>query len=93
MYLHWLAALGEGDTPTTRLDPSVIAAIDERFAANRYRYDDPLPADRLDEQWFWSENHILIIAADEYLAGKRLPDDLRRHRHDRRRARLPAPGP
>ncbi|MCB1250275.1 MAG: hypothetical protein KDB36_12740 [Acidimicrobiales bacterium] len=74
MYLHWLAALGEGDTPTTRLDPSVIAAIDERFAANRYRYDDPLPADRLDEQWFWSENHILIIAADEYLAGKRLPD-------------------
>lgn len=74
MYLHWLLALGEGATPTTRLEPPVIRAIEQRMAQNRYRYNDPLPADRLDEQWFWSENHILIIAVDEYLAGLRLPD-------------------
>ena len=42
--------------------------------AERYRYDDPLPKDRIDNQWFWSENHRLIGAANEYLAGQRFPD-------------------
>ncbi|HET8929487.1 MAG TPA: hypothetical protein VFN21_02400, partial [Acidimicrobiales bacterium] len=56
MYLHWLLELGQGATPMTQLAPSVIDAIHARMIANRYRYDDPLPADRLDDEWFWSEN-------------------------------------
>jgi len=76
MYLHWLLHLGQGDTPMTRLAPSVIAAIRDRMLANRYRYDDPLPADRLDDEWFWSENHRIIGHTNEYLAGQRFPDDV-----------------
>ena len=75
MDLHWMLVLGQGDTPMTQLSPDVIAAIDERMLANRYRYDDPLPADRIDNLWFWSENHRIINLAIEYLAGQRYPDE------------------
>jgi hypothetical protein len=74
MYLHWLLALGQGDTPTTQLDPAVIRAIEQRLVDNRYRYDDPLPEGRIDDQWFWSENHVVIGLVIEYLAGRRFPD-------------------
>ncbi len=69
MYLHWVLALGRGV-----LDPAVIGAIRDRMADFRYRHDDPLPADRLDHQWFWSENHRVILAVSEYLAGLEMPD-------------------
>lgn len=69
MYLLWLLRLGPGV-----LDPALLGAVEERLVAFRYRYDDPLPADRLDHKWFWSENHRLIFAVDEYLAGTFLPD-------------------
>jgi hypothetical protein len=75
MDLHWMLALGQGDTPMTTLSPAVITAIDERMLANRYRYDDPLPQDRLDHLWYWSENHRIINLAIEYLAGQRYPDE------------------
>ena len=75
MALHWMLALGQGDTPMTQLSPEVIAAIDERMLANRYAWDDPLPDDRLDNLWYWSENHIVITRAIEYLAGQRYPDE------------------
>mgnify|MGYP000231719118 CR=1 FL=1 len=32
MDLHWMLALGQGDTPMTQLSPEVIAAIDERMS-------------------------------------------------------------
>ena len=75
MDLHWMLVLGQGDTPMTQLSPEVIDAIDARMVANRYRYDDPLPADRVDNLWFWSENHRIINLAIEYLAGQRYPDE------------------
>ena len=73
-YLHWVLALGDGSSPMTTIDPEVIEAIEQRMVDARYRYDDPLPEDRVDHQWFWSENHILILSVDEYLAGQRMPD-------------------
>ncbi len=73
-YMHWVLALADGSTPMTTIDASVIEAIEQRLLDNRYRYDDPLPDDRIDHQWFWSENHILILLVDEYLAGQRMPD-------------------
>jgi hypothetical protein len=76
MYLHWVLALGQGDTDSTRLDPEVIDAIKQRILDNRYRYDDPLPDDRLDELWYWSENHIIICRVIEYLGGQRYPDEV-----------------
>ncbi len=75
MDLHWMLALGHGDTPMTQLSPEVITAIDERMLANRYAWDDPIPDDRVDNLWFWSENHIVITRAIEYLAGQRYPDE------------------
>ena len=53
----------------------MIEAIHQRIVANRYRYDDPLPDERLDNLWFWSENHIIINKVIEYLGGQRYPDD------------------
>lgn len=75
MDLHWMLFLGQGSTPSTQLSPEVIAAIDERMLANRYRYDDPLPADRVDNLWYWSENHRIITLAIEYLAGQRYREE------------------
>lgn len=69
MYLHWVLALGRGV-----IDPVVLDAIEQRMVEFRYRWDDPLPADRLDHKWFWSENHRVILAVDEYLAGVAFPD-------------------
>ena len=69
MYLHWVLARGR-DT----LDPAVITAIEQRMTEFRYRYDDPLPPDRLDNKWFWSENHRVIFAVIEMLSGLALPD-------------------
>lgn len=74
MYMHWILALADGETEMRTIDPTVIEAIEQRMVDNRYRYDDPLPEGRVDEQWFWSENHILILLVDEYLAGQRMPE-------------------
>jgi hypothetical protein len=74
MYLHWVLALADGSSPMTTIDPAVIEAIEQRMVDNRYRWNDPLPADRIDDQWFWSENHLIIGLVNEYLAGVRMPD-------------------
>lgn len=74
MYLHWVLGLADGKTDTTTLDPAVLAAIEDRMADNRYQWNDPLPADRIDNQWFWSENHLIIGLVNEYLAGQQMPD-------------------
>ena len=74
MYLTWVLALGQGDTPMTTLNPELISAIRQRMLANRYRYNDPNPEGRVDNQWFWSENHVIIGLVNEYLAGQAFPD-------------------
>jgi hypothetical protein len=74
MYLHWVLGLADGETDMRTLDPEVIEAIETRMADNRYQWNDPLPADRLDNQWFWSENHLIIGLVNEQLAGQRMPD-------------------
>jgi hypothetical protein len=74
MYLHWVLALGRGETPMTAVDPALLDAIEQRMVDNRYRYDDPNPQRRVDAMWFWSENHIIIGLVNEYLAGQQFPD-------------------
>jgi len=76
MYFNWILALGQGDSDMTRISPDLIAAIRERMLSNRYRYDDPLPDDRIDHLWYWSENHRLITQSNELLAGQFFPDDV-----------------
>jgi len=74
MYFHWMLALADGSSPMTTIDPDVLDAIEQRMIDTRYRYDDPYPADKIDNLWYWSENHILIGLVGEYLAGMRWPD-------------------
>jgi hypothetical protein len=76
MYFNWILALGQGETEMTRIDPAVIDAITERVLANRYRYDDPLPDERIDHLWYWSENHRIITRSNELLAGQFFPDEV-----------------
>lgn len=72
--LHWLLALADGATAMRTLDPAIVGAAEARMVSNRWQYDDPLPEGVIDNQWFWSENHIVIGAAGEYLSGRRFPD-------------------
>jgi hypothetical protein len=69
MSYQWVWRLGRGVLPD-----DVISAVEDAFATARYRYDDPLPAGVVDNKWFWSENHRIIFAVDEYLGGLVLPD-------------------
>lgn len=57
-----------------RLDPATVAAVEQRFTGFRYWYTDPLPEGVIDDKWFWSENHRLIVHTLEYLSGRALPD-------------------
>lgn len=75
MFLHWVLALADGSSPSTTLSPELLATIRRYLVGNRYRYNDPLPADVIDNQWFWSENHQIIGLVTEYLTGTRFPAD------------------
>ena len=74
IYLHLVLDLADASSAMTTIVPDVIAAIEQRMVDNRYRWNDPLPADRVDNQWFWSENHLIIGLVNEYLAGIRMPE-------------------
>ena len=69
MYQQWTLRLGRGVLPQVAID-----AIEDKIANARYRYDDPLPPGDVDDKWFWSENHRIMFAVDEYLGGLALPD-------------------
>ena len=69
MAYQWVLRLGRDVLPV-----ATIAALGSAIAGARYRYDDPLPAGDVDNKWFWSENHRIIFAVDEYLGGLALPD-------------------
>ena len=69
MFYQWILRLGRGVLPA-----ETITAVESAIVGFRYRYDDPLPAGSVDNKWFWSENHRIIFAVDEYLSGLALPD-------------------
>ena len=56
------------------LPEAVVDAIERRLIDFRYWFTDPGPEGVVDERWYWSENHRLIFAACEYLAGQAFPD-------------------
>lgn len=74
MELQWVLGLADAETAMTTIDPAVLEAAEQRMVDNRYRWNDPLPADRIDNQWFWSENHLIIGLVNEYVGGMRLAD-------------------
>ncbi len=71
MAYQWVLRLGRGVLP-----PTTITALEAAIAGARYRYDDPIPPGQIDNKWFWSENHRIIFAIDEYLGGLALPNQV-----------------
>lgn len=70
MYLLWLVELGDGI-----IADEVVDEVRRVVVENRWRYDDPRRDGVVDNQWFWSENHRIIWAVCEHLAGSRWPDE------------------
>ena len=66
-----LMSLWHGHRRTISAD--LREAIEQRFLSFRYWYTDPLPEGVVDDKWFWSENHRIIVHTLEYLAGRALP--------------------
>jgi len=54
------------------ISPDLRAAIEQRMLGFRYWFTDPLPAGVIDNKWFWTENHQIIMHTLEYLAGRGL---------------------
>ncbi|MDQ6698402.1 MAG: hypothetical protein M3Z46_13180 [Actinomycetota bacterium] len=54
------------------ITPELRAAIEQRMLGFRYWYTDPLPRGVIDNKWFWTENHQIIMHTLEYLAGRGL---------------------
>lgn len=85
--LH-LVALWSGQRRT--ITPELRAAIEQRMLGFRYWYTDPLPAGVIDNKWFWTENHRIILHMLEYLSGRGLSrkqftvTGLRGREHERR---------
>lgn len=75
MHLLWIWYLDTKRADVKVFDSSIHHAIEKRFLKNRYRFDDPLPNGRIDNQWFWSENHRLIMLTLEHLTGQFFPNE------------------
>ena len=62
--------LGHGD----QLPEDTVAAIEEALLGFEYWYTEPTPEGVVDEKYYWSENHRIIFATDEYLMGQEYPE-------------------
>ncbi|MEZ5374390.1 MAG: hypothetical protein R2704_17030 [Microthrixaceae bacterium] len=64
--------VGYGD----ELEPELRDAIVEKLLAFKYWYTEPTPEGIVDDQYYWTENHLLVFLADEMIAGEQFPDEV-----------------
>jgi hypothetical protein len=57
-----------------QLRPDLRAAFEERILNFKYWWDEPTPDGITDSQYYWTENHLIIFLANEYIAGQTYPD-------------------
>jgi hypothetical protein len=67
---YLFALLRHGD----QLTPDLRAAFEERIQAFKYWWTEPTPDGIIDSQYYWTENHLIIYLANEYIAGQTYPD-------------------
>ncbi len=73
-----------------QLRPDLAAAFEERILNFKYWWTEPTPHGIIDSQYYWTENHLIIYLANEFIAGQTYPDDrVRQQRHDRPTAHGP----
>jgi len=58
-----------------QLRPDLKAAFEERILQFKYWWDEPTPDGITDSQYYWTENHLVIFLANEYIAGQTFPDE------------------
>ncbi|MCE7883164.1 MAG: hypothetical protein DYH08_04750 [Actinobacteria bacterium ATB1] len=58
------------------LDPGLVEAVEQRILAFKYWWDEPTPEGVVDSQYYWTENHLIIFLANEYVAGQAYPDSV-----------------
>ncbi len=59
-----------------QLPEDTVTAIEEALLGFEYWYTEPTPEGIVDEKYYWSENHRIIFATDEYLMGQTYPDEV-----------------
>ncbi len=57
-----------------QLTDELNAAIEDAVLGYEYWFTEPTPPDVVDNKYYWSENHRIIFAVCEYLAGQAFPD-------------------
>jgi hypothetical protein len=59
-----------------QLRPDLVAAFEERVLSFKYWWTEPTPPGIIDSQYYWTENHLVIYLANEYIAGQTFPDEV-----------------
>ena len=59
-----------------QLDPALRAEIESKLHTFKYWFTEPTPPGRVDDRWYWSENHRIIFHTLEYLAGDAFAGDV-----------------
>ena len=57
-----------------QLRPDLVAAFEERIHSFKYWWTEPTPDGIIDSQYYWTENHLIIFLANEFIAGQAYPD-------------------
>ncbi|MCU1496172.1 MAG: hypothetical protein JWM47_125 [Acidimicrobiales bacterium] len=58
------------------LHPGLAAAVKARILGWKYWWTEEPLAHTPGDNYYWTENHQILFAADEYLAGQAFPDDV-----------------
>jgi hypothetical protein len=58
------------------LSPELRQAIEDHLLSFKYWWTEPTPDGIIDSQYYWTENHQIIYAANEYIAGQAFPDEV-----------------
>jgi len=59
-----------------QLRPDLVAAFEERILSFKYWWTEPTPPGIIDSQYYWTENHLIIFLANEFIAGQMFPDEV-----------------
>lgn len=57
-----------------QLRPDLVTAFEERIHSFKYWWTEPTPDGVTDSQYYWTENHLIIFLANEFIAGQTYPD-------------------
>ncbi|GAB4528108.1 MAG: hypothetical protein Tsb0020_45380 [Haliangiales bacterium] len=58
------------------LAPGLVERVEEAMLGFKFWYTEPTPDGLTDRSFYWSENHIIVYHAIEYLMGQTYPDQV-----------------